>query len=553
MTETDDTVPNETKGRELVGLAVVLGLLAVVLGVFYNRWALPSEDAAMLMRYSEHLAAGHGIVWNIGEAPVDGATDFLFMLHIALMVKLGMGLHLATQFLVVGAHIGATGLIFWRTRRSGFSVAAATLAGGFFAVGPGLGYAEAYFGTSYFAFWAATSWFMAIEYVRPKGETSPKRDLKLALAVALASLGLGLARPDGVFMAGFVFAGIASQVPRDRAIRCFLAFAAVFGTLGIGYFVWRWNYFGHPLPNPFYKKGGFHLWFGSLATAIKTVIRFLLPILPLYLLALRRSGSTRLALFSAIPVAGFTGIWILLSDEMNYLGRFQYAVVPIAVMSAPMLLESVRKAWELPHYRQLEKRGRLVVAIGGLFAGILVPLALFKPALPSGVDGRAVIAQQLAAYNEYDYNLATTEAGLLPLLSTWDAVDTWGLNDAWIAHSEHGITEEYLEEQDPEVVLIHGAWSPVFQDERWGAVLGSKWDEMTDLLRDWCAENDYTLAAAWGASHTDTFQFWVKDDFEHSAEVIHIIQNAEFEFMGGPGPFVDFNQVSGWLELATPE
>lgn len=39
----------------------------------------PFEDAAMIMRYAQHLAGGHGIVWNIGEAPVDGATDFLFM------------------------------------------------------------------------------------------------------------------------------------------------------------------------------------------------------------------------------------------------------------------------------------------------------------------------------------------------------------------------------------------------------------------------------------------------------------------------------------------
>ena len=39
----------------------------------------PFEDAAMLMRYAQNFAGGHGIVWNIGEHPVDGATDFLFM------------------------------------------------------------------------------------------------------------------------------------------------------------------------------------------------------------------------------------------------------------------------------------------------------------------------------------------------------------------------------------------------------------------------------------------------------------------------------------------
>ena len=544
---------NETRGREFVGLAIVLGLLGLVLGLFYERGALPSEDAAMLMRYSQHLADGHGIVWNIGEAPIDGATDFLFMAHIAALVKLGMGLALATQFLVVGAHIAATVLVFWRTRRSGYSVAAATFAGALFAAGPGLAFAEAYFGTPYFAFWASLSWFCAIEVAESSEGTPPSRDRKWCTLTALSCLGLGLNRLDGVLLAGFIFVAIATQVSRRRALRCFLAFAAVFGTLGVGYFAWRWTYFGNPLPNPFYKKGGFHLWFGSLADAIKTVVRFLLPVLPLYLLALRDNRAARLALFSAVPLVGFTGIWVLLSDEMNYLGRFQYAVVPIAVMSAPALFESVRRAWALPHYDELPTRGRAIVSLVGLAAGVLLPLALFRPSLPAGVDGRAVIAEQLSAYQEFDYTLATTEAGLLPLFSGWNAVDTWGLNDATIAHSPDGITAEYLAASDPELVLIHGAWSPVFQNSRWGASLGPDWDVMTDFLRDWCAENGYVLAAAWGASHTDTFQFWVKSEFAHSAEVIAIVRDAEFESMGGPGAFVDFTRVSGWLELASPE
>ncbi|HET7142495.1 MAG TPA: hypothetical protein VFI68_00630, partial [Anaerolineales bacterium] len=47
----------------------------------------PFEDAAMLMRYSQHLAQGHGVTWNIGEHPVDGATDFLFMVLSAAFIK----------------------------------------------------------------------------------------------------------------------------------------------------------------------------------------------------------------------------------------------------------------------------------------------------------------------------------------------------------------------------------------------------------------------------------------------------------------------------------
>jgi arabinofuranosyltransferase len=50
----------------------------------------PFEDAAMLMRYAENRSQGHGLVWNIGQAPVDGATDFLYTVMLAGISQLGI-------------------------------------------------------------------------------------------------------------------------------------------------------------------------------------------------------------------------------------------------------------------------------------------------------------------------------------------------------------------------------------------------------------------------------------------------------------------------------
>ena len=44
----------------------------------------------MLLRYAANLAAGHGIVWNVGDHPLDGATDFLLVLVVAAVSKLGV-------------------------------------------------------------------------------------------------------------------------------------------------------------------------------------------------------------------------------------------------------------------------------------------------------------------------------------------------------------------------------------------------------------------------------------------------------------------------------
>ena len=37
------------------------------------------------MNYAKHLAGGYGMVWNIGEAPVQGFTNMGWMLWMALL------------------------------------------------------------------------------------------------------------------------------------------------------------------------------------------------------------------------------------------------------------------------------------------------------------------------------------------------------------------------------------------------------------------------------------------------------------------------------------
>ncbi len=65
----------------------------------------PYEDAAMLMRYAQHLAQTGAIVWNIGASPVDGGTDFLFMLVLAAVVKVGLSVEIAARLTGIVSHV----------------------------------------------------------------------------------------------------------------------------------------------------------------------------------------------------------------------------------------------------------------------------------------------------------------------------------------------------------------------------------------------------------------------------------------------------------------
>ena len=48
------------------------------------------DDGMISMRFAKHLAAGHGLVWNAGGERVEGYSNFLWTIWIALGMRLGV-------------------------------------------------------------------------------------------------------------------------------------------------------------------------------------------------------------------------------------------------------------------------------------------------------------------------------------------------------------------------------------------------------------------------------------------------------------------------------
>src|SRR5512139_33161 len=102
-------IPGSRPPPEPTGLrpADAFGLLFVLCAAALYAWGCvdftlpPTEDAAMLMRYARHPAAGHGFVWNVGGPPFDGAAAFLFLVAMGLL-HIG-GLPLGTSVLALSA------------------------------------------------------------------------------------------------------------------------------------------------------------------------------------------------------------------------------------------------------------------------------------------------------------------------------------------------------------------------------------------------------------------------------------------------------------------
>jgi len=637
--------------KTLSHLDVLLLLVLALSGLWMaaesvNKPVHPAEDAAMLMRYSQHLAQGHGIVWNIGQPPVDGATDFLFMAFLAALYALGTPLE-ATVLWVCGlSHVVTVLLVYLGIRRyfkGGTLVALVSAV--FLLFGPGLRYAEASFGTPFFAMFVTLSWLTAQDAV------DNPRSTQKALLFALVCLLMGLTRPEGVLIAGFMLLAVVYRLGWKNSSRIILVFVGVFALLGGAYFLWRWRYFGYPLPNPFYKKGGGSLYTDSLTNAFSGVLelsfpfwlayaagwvcllwngwhwmtadrawwrgtrslfahffhthnrgtfvktaRFLgLVLLALFTIGLFRSSSslhenlvfgrysaqyigfllavlvtgfvgltashwfpeshgtinvftmtnetpgfeilTRSTIFTSIPVIGFISMWVLLSNEMNYLWRFQYPILPVMLMTWPLLIDGIKQNFYGSEEKIAFFKAPIVIAILLLGTGLVWNQAN-RWQINYQSDGRFEVAEYLSKFANQHYTIATTEAGLLPLYSGWQAVDAWGLNDVWIAHNG-GITKEYLEKTRPEVIMFHADFSPIYPKKE----AGDAWGSMLMTLDAYARENGYILAAAYGDSPVDTHYYYVRPDFPESADIVAFIQSLDGGAYHYGSHTVDYNKL----------
>lgn len=489
---------------------LIVGLLLAQF--FYLGQGLqPQEDAAMLFRYAKHFAEGNGIVWNVGDSPVDGATDFLFMVFIAAFSKIGIRIELAAMMLTISAHFVVVAMVYRLImRQGGDNRWAASFAALVVMTGPGLSYCEAGFGTTVFAL-AGLITFQYFLRMLQNGF-----DVKVAQVFALSGLVTGLIRPEGVLLSlGMLSALFVKMGPKERQA-LLIRFALVFGIPGAIYFAWHWYYFGYPLPNPFYVKGGGRLYLSSFNAALIGIGKMSMVLVPFLLLGIwKRSGRTE-NLYLLWPIAFFAGIWILMSNAMNYNHRFQYILMPmIWVLWLPVL----RAVWP-----ELQIKGWKLGLAAFLCTLMLVMHTMIYILHPRMfVDGRATLGSELAEFGGKGYTMAVTEAGNLPFYSDWNAIDTWGLNDKTISH--RGIVSSaYLDAFEPELVMIHDYWSPGIAKNR----RDEKWAVMTDTLDAYLSKRNYELVACWGRKPDNTHFYYLRKDIPDYESLKYLIVKHQY-------------------------
>ena len=286
---------------------LVLASVGALLATRLNYATHPLEDAAMLMRYAVNLAHGDGMVWNVGGEHVDGATDFLFTVVLSVPIRLGVDAVVATRalvlsaiFLTVRAHLR----LAWRVQRGGLIVS--LIAASIVILGPELG-SPSRFRCALLRSHRGDRVRRSLVVPQSPGERTSRSRFVFACLID------GIGAPGGGHACGPAAARVCLSSVGARRCRSLLVPCLVVTAFGGAYFVWRWNYFGYPLPNPYYKKGGGTFHWDGLRTSVDMAFSSRWPFLLLSGRRLVHRATRSVAVFRTIPfVASLrSGRWCL--------------------------------------------------------------------------------------------------------------------------------------------------------------------------------------------------------------------------------------------------
>jgi hypothetical protein len=321
-----------------------------------------------------------------------------------------------------------------------------------------------------FAYWATsgleTASYCAACYA---GIYASKRVAsRWALGPGLALLLAALTRFEGPVVFAAVLAPLALSAIRQRslsALRVHLPWIALFVLGYLGYFLFRYQYFGHLLSNSAYYKAR------DVNSRFSLILQFAAQNAALIVLAafadwrrLGASGATALGMI-AVYTAGFYGV----KDSVADFHRFFLPVVPALVLLA---VSALHRLWPA----QNAGRGRGALA-GSLFA-LALAFDLLHPVsgltnvsaevrvLDTRIESRALAASLIAEHFPSAFSVAVDDAGVIGFVLENRILDIFGLNDEQFVHRYARRQRSYersLLAQSPALVVAASSNPNVFR------------------------------------------------------------------------------------------
>lgn len=437
----------------LYGLYAAVFILRTSFVIGDERYFTLFDDAMVSMRYAKNLVDGHGLVWNPGGERVEGYTNPLWVLVMAVAHLLPLApskVSLAIQ--VLGAVLMMANLVV-------VGKLAGHLSGGSgFAVGSALLLTGTYLPLNNWALQGlevglltllvtGSAWLI----VRSQAVGRFPTGAYLLLAVGI------LVRMDAavLFLAA---SGFLICVDRANMQRHLLFGSGVFAVCLLGQTVWRWTYYGEMLPNTYYLKMTGYPAELRIGRGALVFLEFLLQkgvaltAAPICLALTRRRSIPGLLLVLILSQAGYS-VYVG-GDAWEWAGgsnRYLAVVMPLAFVLVASGLYQLRVAIEtkwLPH----PPGGKLLPHVPAAFtASVCACMLQFNavaglPSLlhwillypPLHVDDNRQMVQLAATVRrvtDEDASVAVVWAGALAYFMNRPAIDKLGKNDRVVARA----------------------------------------------------------------------------------------------------------------------
>jgi arabinofuranosyltransferase len=425
--------------------ALLLLTVGALVGLAWTR-RFVQDDAFISFRYAQHLARGQGLTWNVGEPPIQGFTNLLWTLAIAVAMHFGVDP-------VAAAY--AMGLVAFAGTLAGTHAVVRALGGSRTAAWVGVVLVGANFTVSAYATggletqvqaclltWAA---YLSVHLVH-----EPDADGAHTRAIALSVLGgaalwlrLDSALPMGILL-------VAPLLRREATQRLRVALVAPVTLALVALVAFDLHTFGTVVPNTYYAKAD-RISASIVKGGAEYVLAFLrhyglLPYLAFAAVMLPRATRGDRAIL--LPVACVVSwaayvVWVggdfmefrilvpVLPMAFALLTVLLFAFVAIRPLRAALIvtvvLESAAHQYETYDEMSLQD-GNTIETIHGLAAHLDAPDQAWSEI------GRAL---HRAFGGDARVTISVGAAGAMPYYSELRTIDLFGLNDAWVAR--HGL------------------------------------------------------------------------------------------------------------------
>lgn len=483
--------------RNPVFFAVLLALVLLVAHQLYYYNALGQDavdDAYISWRYAKNVVRGHGLVFNPGER-VEGYTNFLWTITSVPFLALGATDVMGQIGMALGAMCALVTLVlvvlFVRQtdeRPLVAGIAALLLAAdGSFALWSVSGMETAFFGLWLLAGATAYLWEN-----RRAGRRACRPGFLSGVLFALAAM----TRPEGLLVFGLtVIHQVLARLADLHRERSWLAaavnwadMARILGFLGIfgPYFLWRYRYYGHLLPNTFYAKvtlentgaqnsrGWRHL-----ETFVNVHGGWLVFLAPLMAFARRRLRFW--TTYAALVLAVYGAYVVYVGGDWS-VGRFFAPILPFFyLLTAAGLVRAAELV--LAWLRRVTGDQRVAWVLGAIGTVLLITglFALYDASSVHGEDelfvrrfqaatatrARVTLGKWLKSKVTPDTYIAVDAAGQVPYFSDLCTLDMFGINDEHTAHMKVPTMGQgtpghekfdfpYIMAQQPDLVIVYG-------------------------------------------------------------------------------------------------